>query len=126
MAHEIKNPLTPIRLSLDRLEAKYREGSDQIQDILERVLSVIREEVTNLQTLAGEFSQFARLPEAELRPLDIHHFLQDILEPYRTSAEIRFNFEDRAFTLLADRIQLKQVIVNLVQNGIQASGDSPV
>ncbi len=126
MAHEIKNPLTPIRLSLDRLETKYKEGSDQIQDILERVLSVIREEVTNLQTLAGEFSQFARLPEAELRPLELHHFLNDILEPYRSSADIQYQFSNEPLTLLADRIQFKQVIVNLVQNGIQASGESPV
>ncbi len=126
MAHEIKNPLTPIRLSLDRLEAKYKEGSDQIQDILERVLCVIREEVTNLQTLAGEFSQFARLPEAQLRPLEVHRFLHDILEPYQISAEIRYHLESQPFTILADRIQFKQVVVNLVQNGIQASENSPV
>lgn len=126
MAHEIKNPLTPIRLSLDRLETKYREGSAQINDILERVLRVIREEVTNLQTLAGEFSQFARLPEAELRPLVVQPFLKDILEPYRSSAEIRFDCSGPPFTIMADQIQFKQVLINLVQNGIQASGDSPV
>ncbi|RMF09473.1 MAG: HAMP domain-containing protein [Candidatus Neomarinimicrobiota bacterium] len=124
MAHEIKNPLTPIRLSLDRLEAKVHAGSDQIQEVLEAVVRVIREEVTNLQTLAGEFSQFARLPEAQLRPLKLGPFLEDILQPYRECG-VTLALEPGPDAIMGDRVQLKQVVVNLVQNALQASGESP-
>ena len=103
MAHEIKNPLTPIRLAAQRLEAKYYEGSDDISAILEKSMGIINEEVDNLQSLVNAFSGFAKMPEAQF--------------DLEMDEELKF--------IRADMMQMKQVLVNLIQNAIQACPGEP-
>jgi len=120
LAHEIKNPLTPMRLSLERLERKYEEKSSDFDKIFSRVAEVLHEEIDNLQELASEFSQFARLPKANLRQFDMADQMEDIIEPYLTEAKISLHKTSNALHFYGDRMQLKQVFVNLIQNSIQA------
>lgn len=121
LAHEIKNPLTPIRLSLERLEHKYRSRSPDLDDVFDNASAVIHEEVDNLQSLAGEFSQFARLPQAAFSRYNVNDQLNEIIQPYQEQARFSLILEADLPLLYADKSQLKQVFVNLIQNGIQSS-----
>jgi nitrogen fixation/metabolism regulation signal transduction histidine kinase len=116
LAHEIKNPLTPIRLSLERLEIKYASKSKDLDAVFSNVTTVIHEEIDNLQTFAAEFSKFAKLPEAVIQ-------LAEICTPYQTELKIDLNLEGNLPLLFADKIQVKQVLENLIQNSINAAKD---
>ncbi|MBU0529605.1 ATP-binding protein [bacterium] len=120
LAHEIKNPLTPIRLSLERLEMKYASKSKDLDVVLYNVAKVIHEEIDNLQTFASEFSKFARLPEANPIHYDINKQISEICTPYQSEVKIEYKLEEKLPLLFADKLQVKQVLDNLVQNSINA------
>ena len=121
LAHEIKNPLTPIRLSLERLEMKYASKSKDLDDVFSNVTKVIHEEIDNLQTFATEFSKFARLPEAVMKHYNINQQITEICTPYQTEIKIDLKLNDKFPSIFADRIQIKQVLENLIQNSINAA-----
>jgi len=121
LAHEIKNPLTPIRLSLERLEMKYASKSKDLDVVFYNVAKVIHEEIDNLQTFASEFSKFARLPEANPIHYDINKQISEICFPYQSEVKIEYKLAEKLPLLFADKIQVKQVLDNLVQNSINAA-----
>ena len=125
MAHEIKNPLTPIRLAAQRLEAKYYEGSDDISAILEKSMGIINEEVDNLQSLVNAFSGFAKMPEANFENYNLNQQLTDISHQYSDDAQIDLEMDEELKFIRADMMQMKQVLVNLIQNAIQACPGEP-
>jgi nitrogen fixation/metabolism regulation signal transduction histidine kinase len=124
LAHEIKNPLTPIQLSAERLQHKLEaklEGADQ--GMLQRSVTTIVNQVQAMKQLVNEFRDYARLPAARLMPLDLNALVQEVLALYGTAIE-----QGRLATQLAsglpaiagDATQLRQVIHNLVQNALDA------
>ena len=123
MAHEIKNPLTPIRLALDRLEQKRESGGQASEKVFQGAARVIHEEIDNLQSLATEFSEFARLPEADIVPHNLNEQLKEVILPYQDKAAFTLKLSDDLPTFHGDGVQMKQVFVNLIQNAIQSSGD---
>jgi len=125
MAHEIKNPLTPIRLAAQRLEAKYYERAENLPEILEKSMRVINEEVDNLQSLVNAFSGFAKMPEAQFEHYDLNKQLRDISDQYSDDARIDLNLDQDLKEIFADTMQMKQVLVNLIQNAIQACPGEP-
>ena len=125
MAHEIKNPLTPIRLATQRLEMKYYEKAENLPEILEKSLRIVNEEVDNLQHLVNAFSGFAKMPEAQFDNYNLNQQLRDISEQYSDDARIDLHFDDKLKEIYADNMQMKQVLVNLIQNAIQACEDDP-
>jgi len=120
MAHEIKNPLTPIRLAAQRLEMKYYEKAENLPEILEKSLRIVNEEVDNLQSLVTAFSGFAKMPEAQFENYDLNQQLRDISDQYSDDARIDLNLDENLKEIYADTMQMKQVLVNLIQNAIQA------
>ncbi len=124
LAHEIKNPLTPIRLSLERLEIKHALKSKDFDKVFSNVTAVIHEEIDNLQTFASEFSKFARLPEAVMKHYNVNKQLAEICTPYQTELKIDLKLEEKLPLLFADKIQVKQVLENLIQNSINAAKDT--
>ena len=121
IAHEIKNPLTPIRLSAQRLQKKF--GDDVKDPAFEQCTSMIIDQVDNLKGLVNEFSHFARLPKSQPVPADLNSVISEALTLYQTGhAEIAFNFQ--ADTDLPqfrfDPDQIKRVITNLVDNAVTA------
>lgn len=124
LAHEIKNPLTPIRLSLERLEIKHALKSKDFDKVFSNVTAVIHEEIDNLQTFASEFSKFARLPEAVMKHYNVNKQLAEICTPYQTELKIDLKLEEKLPLLFADKIQVKQVLENLIQNSINAAKDN--
>ena len=125
MAHEIKNPLTPIRLATQRLEMKYYEKADNLPEILEKSLRIVNEEVDNLQALVAAFSGFAKMPEAQFENYDLNQQLRDIADQYSDDAKIDLNLDQNLREIFADTMQMKQVLVNLIQNAIQACETDP-
>ncbi|HSM22007.1 MAG TPA: ATP-binding protein [Rubrivivax sp.] len=129
LAHEIKNPLTPIQLSAERLRHKLEaklEGADQA--LLLRSVATIVNQVQAMQTLVNEFRDYARLPAARMEPLELNALAGEVLALYGQAQDNGLLLARLAPALpriLGDATQLRQVIHNLVQNGLDAVADRP-
>jgi two-component system, NtrC family, nitrogen regulation sensor histidine kinase NtrY len=125
LAHEIKNPLTPIQLSAERLRRKLGDVAPPLQDLVQECTSTIIGEVESLKGLVDEFSQFARMPAPRAVPTELHGFLNDTLALYDglfASVEIQKHFDSSVTQVRLDPEQMKRVIINLVDNAIEAMG----
>ena len=124
LAHEIKNPLTPIQLSAERLEMKL---SDKLQPTEQAMLSksvkTIVDQVDAMKRLVNDFRDYARLPTAELKPLDLNALVTDVMQLYADDATVmpvRVELDPAATAIRGDAQQLRQVIHNLLQNAQDA------
>jgi len=124
LAHEIKNPLTPIQLSAERLQHKLEaklEGTDQA--MLVRSVATIVNQVQAMKQLVNEFRDYARLPSAQLKPLDLNALVHEVLSLYaepQDKGRLTARLEPGLPPIKGDVSQLRQVIHNLVQNGLDA------
>jgi nitrogen fixation/metabolism regulation signal transduction histidine kinase len=129
LAHEIKNPLTPIQLSAERLQARLApklEGAELA--LLQRSVNTIVVQVAAMQKLVNEFRDYARLPAAQLQPLDLNALVHDVLALYGQALDnglMIYALEPALPPVLGDATQLRQVIHNLVQNALEAVTDRP-
>jgi two-component system, NtrC family, nitrogen regulation sensor histidine kinase NtrY len=125
IAHEIKNPLTPIQLSAERLRKRYANLLDGDGGILDKCTSTIIQQVEELKSLVNEFSQFARLPSAQLAANDLNETVNESLFLFSEGHKaIQFNFRPGVIpTLELDREQIKRVLINLLDNAVAAVGD---
>jgi len=125
LAHEIKNPLTPIQLSAQRIFKKFREGGEGLPEVLEQGTETIVREVTTLKTLVDEFSRFARLPVANPIPCDLNGLIDSTIVLY-DGIDGKLRFEKRYDTdlphVLLDPEQMRRVFVNLIDNAREAMG----
>jgi nitrogen fixation/metabolism regulation signal transduction histidine kinase len=124
LAHEIKNPLTPIRLSAERLEMKLGGKLGEVeQKMVTKSVKTIVDQVDAMKRLVDEFRDYARLPSAELHPTDLNALITDILALYASDnadVAIRMELDPRAPLIRGDAQQLRQVIHNLLQNAQDA------
>lgn len=142
LAHEIKNPLTPIQLAVQECHRKYAGEDTKYRALLDTTLEIVEEEVGTLRRLVGNFSSFARLPHAELEEADLGAFLRDCenqlghledpslgegssdAEPIPAqNVEIRWELPKERIRVAIDRQMLRRVLVNLVRNAVQAIRD---
>jgi len=129
LAHEIKNPLTPIQLSAERLAMKL-EGKLPAteQALLTKSVKTIVEQVDALQRLVNEFRDFGRLPAARLQPVDINQLLSEMMPLYdndNARVPVYWQLEAGVPDVMGDAAQLRQVVHNLIQNAQDASMDNP-
>lgn len=120
IAHEIKNPLTPIQLSAQRLRRKFSDSRTS-DNILEDCTATIIKQVEGLKTLVNEFSNFARMPAAEPTPNNLNEILSESLVLYQEAHKnIRFNFDPSSSlpVLEVDRDQIKRMMINLLENAV--------
>ena len=129
LAHEIKNPLTPIQLSAERLEHKLAAKlQPDDASLLTRSVATIVTQVQAMKQLVNEFRDYARLPAAKLAPLDLNALVGEVLGLYGEATDSGRLVSDCARPLpwiVGDATQLRQVIHNLVQNGLDAVADRP-
>ena len=124
LAHEIKNPLTPIQLCAERLRRHFGAAPDQTRQLVDECTSTIVGEVESLKGLVDEFSQFARMPVPRAVATDLLALLTEALALYKgifTAVEIRRHFEEPLPTVSVDPEQIRRVIINLVDNAIEAT-----
>ncbi|MBC5764140.1 sensor histidine kinase [Ramlibacter albus] len=135
LAHEIKNPLTPIQLSAERLEMKLTgKLQEPEQGVLAKAVHTIVDQVDAMKRLVNEFRDYARLPAAELKPVDLNALINDVMQLYVREGEaardgsqvpIRLELDPECPRVLGDAQQLRQVIHNLLQNAQDATEGRP-
>jgi two-component system nitrogen regulation sensor histidine kinase NtrY len=122
IAHEIKNPLTPIQLSAERLRKRYAEMLKGDGGILDKCTATIIQQVEELKNLVNEFSQFARLPSAQLISNDLNEVVNEALFLFKEGHNgIDFQFRGGLIPAVdLDREQMKRVLINLLDNAVSA------
>jgi two-component system, NtrC family, nitrogen regulation sensor histidine kinase NtrY len=127
MAHEIKNPLTPITLSIQHLKDVYTENPDGFEPVLDKCCKNILEEISRLKQLVSDFHVFARFPEANKESINLVQFLKEFFELQQDERLKTSLTLPREFPLIqADKWMLKQVLYNLIQNSLQAKPEGEV
>jgi nitrogen fixation/metabolism regulation signal transduction histidine kinase len=131
LAHEIKNPLTPIQLSAERMEMKLANKLPEAERaMLAKSVHTIVDQVDAMKRLVNEFRDYARLPAAELKPVDLNALVADVLHLYEREGDatagsahvpVRMQLDAASPKVLGDAQQLRQVIHNLLQNAQDAS-----
>lgn len=123
LAHEVKNPLTPIKLSAERLVYSYETGRPDFLQILQKTSSTIINETKRLENLVNEFSRFARLPNPKLEVRDLVKTVRDVIVFFE-NAYPDFRIEDRIgvaeMPVAFDENQIKQVFINILRNALDA------
>lgn len=126
LAHEIKNPLTPIQLSAERLQRRLSDRLiDEDADLLTRSTNTIVEQVNSLKAMVDEFRNYARLPAADPQPLELSALLAQMQTLYASDPRIHWPDVPGDFWVLADRAQMIQVVHNLIQNAQDAMAEQP-
>jgi two-component system, NtrC family, nitrogen regulation sensor histidine kinase NtrY len=135
IAHEIKNPLTPIQLSAERLKRKYRKEITSDPEIFDQCTETIVRQVGDIGRMVDEFTAFARMPAPNLKPEDLREIIrQEVFAQQTAHPEIRYDaaFPERRVELSCDARQLRQVLANVLKNAAeaiaarQAEGDDEV
>jgi nitrogen fixation/metabolism regulation signal transduction histidine kinase len=124
LAHEIKNPLTPIQLSAERMRRKFL-GSMNAQDaqILERATHTIIAQVDAMKQMVNAFSEYARAPDMHFSRFDLNQLITDVVDLYRvqdSTAELKLQLSPNLPQISADRIRIRQILNNLVTNSLEA------
>ncbi|MCP4750889.1 MAG: HAMP domain-containing protein [Proteobacteria bacterium] len=130
IAHEIKNPLTPIQLSTQRIRRKYLDKVDDAE-MLDNCSSTIIKEVNGLKNMVNEFSKFARLPEINPAPANINWILENVVDLFKqglpTLIDITLTTDSTIPEILLDAEQMKRVFTNLIDNAVAAiSGEGKI
>jgi signal transduction histidine kinase len=121
IAHEIKNPLTPIQMAIETLQRAHAKNAPQFDALFGESAQTILDEVGRLKKIVAEFSSFARMPQPRLLPVDVSEVVDGALALYKGGQTPLDLVLDRGLpTALADREQLTQVVINLVENARDA------
>jgi two-component system nitrogen regulation sensor histidine kinase NtrY len=124
IAHEIKNPLTPIRLSAERLLRKHQQRDPGLGKAIEEGVEIIVREVVTLQGMVDEFSRYARMPRPRPAPVDLARLVGDTLNLYRDlkpGVEVEGQVEDGTSPAMLDAEQMRRALINLLDNAVEAT-----
>jgi nitrogen fixation/metabolism regulation signal transduction histidine kinase len=132
VAHEIKNPLTPMKLSIQHLRRAFKRARETEEDdsdfpaLFDRVTSTLIEQIESLVRIADEFSTFARLPTRVLEKLDLNEVVEEaaqLMAGETEASRIELDLHDASLPVEADREELRRVYINLIKNALQALPD---
>ena len=121
LAHEIKNPLTPIQLAVQELGSKYRGDDGEYRRLLATAQEILNEEVGAIRRLVDDFSAFAKLPKVEPAPVDLAQVIEDFARAHPEWHEFLHVERNGRVGALCDRMLLRNVLANLVENAVQAA-----
>ncbi|HVS15605.1 MAG TPA: ATP-binding protein [Thermoanaerobaculia bacterium] len=124
IAHEIKNPLTPIQLAAERLLRKHRAGDPELGDALENAVQIIVREVGTMKSLVDEFARFARMPRPRPVAVDLHRLVGETVHLYRDikpGVEVTTSVDLSVLLASLDPEQFRGVLVNLLDNAVEAT-----
>jgi two-component system nitrogen regulation sensor histidine kinase NtrY len=123
IAHEIKNPLTPIQLSVERARKKFLDRAPDREAVFLEAAATVISQVEAMKRLIDEFSRFARLPSLRPEPVDVHTVIESVLVLYRTGArgvEFTTSLHPGPLVIDGDGEQLRRVFINLIENALAA------
>jgi nitrogen fixation/metabolism regulation signal transduction histidine kinase len=122
VAHEIKNPLTPMKLSIQHLRQAYADRVSDFHVLLDEVSRTIIEQVDALGRIAAEFSAYAKMPERKYELCDVDELLADTIRLFDQETNVRFksDLKGEKATILADKEELRRVFINILRNAVQA------
>jgi len=128
IAHEIKNPLTPIKLNAERVLKKLKDSSNGLSESIYKSLKTIIDEVNDLYKMINEFNEFARMPSVNKKYFDISELIKEVIDFYTsTVSNVEFKFNQSNVKLMyGDASQIKRLLHNLIQNSIQAVDNKAV
>jgi signal transduction histidine kinase len=127
VAHEIKNPLTPIQVSIQDLKRSFDENNDDFPMILEKSCSTILEEVSSLARIVREFSEFARFPSPQLATENLNELIIKFADLYASDIEANrlvLDFSEEELMVNVDRDHMKRAVYNIIKNAFEASGQT--
>ncbi|NTV84771.1 MAG: GHKL domain-containing protein, partial [Bacteroidales bacterium] len=124
VAHEIKNPLTPMKLSVQYLQKSWDEKAPDFENQLGRFTRTIVEQIDSLSEIASEFSDFAKMPAANIEKVNLEEVIKSAMDLYRHHHHITISIShtEQKYNVMADKKQLLRVFNNLIQNAVQAIG----
>jgi len=127
VAHEIKNPLTPMKLSIQYLQRAIKEKSPNTQELSEKVSTTLVEQIDQLAKIASDFSQFANIGNVAVEQFDINELLESLINLYQGNEKLHINFNRplRQAIINADKGQINRLFTNLFQNAIEAADSQP-
>ncbi len=122
VAHEIKNPLTPMKLSIQYLQKAILNNSPDVKELTSKVANTLVEQIDHLSKIAFDFSQFANIGNTQVELFDMHEVLASLKELYQRSQQIEINWEaiPDKIMLRADKTQMNRLFTNLFQNAVEA------
>jgi two-component system nitrogen regulation sensor histidine kinase NtrY len=124
VAHDIKNPLTPIQLSAEHLRRVHEDRGEPLSPVLESCVATILSQVRLLRQISAEFSSFASSPVARLAPATVDEIVDEVIAPYRAAppphVTIETDLHTRGVSLALDRALLARALVNIVENALHA------
>lgn len=122
IAHEIKNPLTPMKLSVQQLQRAWKDNKADFDKYLERVSRTLVEQIEDLSNIASEFSNFAKMPRAVNEKINLAERIRSTLDLFSDTENIEFTFKctSEDIYIMADKEQISRVFINLIKNAIQA------
>jgi nitrogen fixation/metabolism regulation signal transduction histidine kinase len=124
LAHEIKNPLTPIQLSAERMRRRFLGSMNEADaQVLERATNTIVQQVEAMKQMVNAFSEYARAPDMQVANFSLNHLVTEVIDLYRQqdgAVEFRTTLDERVETLEADRGRVRQILNNLLANALEA------
>jgi nitrogen fixation/metabolism regulation signal transduction histidine kinase len=123
LAHEIKNPLTPIQLSAERLRRRYLDSSDAETELLDRATHTIIQQVEAMKQMVNAFSEYARAPDMDLSRFDLNQLISEVTELYRHQEHplsLSLSLDEHLPLVEADAGRMRQVFHNLMRNALEA------
>gem|GEM_PF-72241 len=125
VAHEIKNPLTPLKLGIQQLERSWREKDPRFDERFTRFSDSFVEQIDSLSRIASEFSEFAKMPDTQLKEVDVLDIINKAVEVFRNNVGVKINIinlcSDKVIKIQGDRDQLLRSFNNLIKNSIEAA-----
>jgi two-component system nitrogen regulation sensor histidine kinase NtrY len=125
VAHEIKNPLTPMKLSIQYLQNAIQKGAPNVKELSENMADTLIEQIDQLAKIAGDFSQFANIGNARMEVFDITDVLSSLIRLYSANPRLHIEWykEEGRYKIYSDRVQMNRLFTNLLQNAIEANDD---
>jgi len=125
VAHEIKNPLTPMKLSVQHLQRAYKDKNVDWEKKLNQFTQSLIQQIDALTNIANEFSNFAKMPKTKNAVIELSDIIQNAIDLFQEASQVEISFvngaaEEAPLLVLADKEQLNQVLNNLIKNAIQA------
>lgn len=124
VAHEIKNPLTPMKLSIQQLIASFNDKSKNFEEIFEKVSNTILNQIESLSSIASEFSRFAKMPSLKIEKVDLAAVSKDVMNLFiDEKISITLEVNENVPLINADTSHVRRMLINMVRNSIQAGAD---